>query len=126
VNGALLDAAALLPDLARWVEVRSMLLHGHARLSGDVVSSPPAFVALHRDHDQAAVVGRAAPSAVVQVAAIAEEILVVPEDEPWVRASLPAWHAESAILYRRAPAGPLPHLSAGSVRSVLIAPGHAI
>jgi hypothetical protein len=116
MKGALLDAAALLPDLARWIEVRSMLLHGHARLIGDVVSSPPAFVALYRDDDQAVVVGRAAPSSILEVAAIAEEILVVPEDEAWVRAALPAWHVKTAILYRRGASAPLPDLPAGSVR----------
>ncbi|HMJ50606.1 MAG TPA: GNAT family N-acetyltransferase [Polyangiaceae bacterium] len=113
---SLADLAALLPDLPRWIEIRSMLLHGQARLIGPVATAPPRFVALHRDGDQAVVVGRASQAAIVEMASLADEILAVPDDEPWVAAALPRWKHESAVLFRRSTESPLPTLAPGEVR----------
>jgi hypothetical protein len=94
-----------------------MLLHGRARLIGPVLSSPPAFVALHRDQDQAVVVGRASRAAILEVASLVDEILSAPEeDQPWVAGSLPNWRHESAVLFRRSPQSPLPKVARGEVR----------
>ena len=113
---SLIEVAGLLPDIPQWVEVRSMLLHGQAKLVGPVSSSPPAFVALHEDGDQAVVVGRASREAIRDVATIAPEILVATEDGSWVSAVLPDWKFESATLFRRPTASPLPPIASGDVR----------
>jgi hypothetical protein len=114
---ALAAMAGLLPDLPNWVEVRSMLLHGKATLIGPVSSSPPTFVALHRDGDQAVVVGRASRAAIVEAASTADEILAATEeDASWVAGALPDWKVESALLFRRSLQSPLPKLETGEVR----------
>jgi hypothetical protein len=112
----LADVAGLLPDAPQWVEVRGMLLQGHARLVGPVSASPAAFVVLHSDGDQAVVVGRASPAAILEAASLADEILAVPEDEPWVSRVVPSWNVESAVLFRRSPASPLPSVAGGEAR----------
>ena len=93
-----------------------MLLQGHARLVGDVAASPPAFVALHRDGDQAVVVGRAPRAGILEAAHTAGEILVAPDDEAWVHTVLPTWRVESATLYRAVPASALYAVSRTAVR----------
>lgn len=93
-----------------------MLLHGQARLVGPVAIAPPSFVALHRDGDLAVVVGRASQAAIVEAAGVADEILAVPDDEPWVAGALPSWKHESAVLFRRSAESPLPTVAPGEVR----------
>jgi len=93
-----------------------MLLKEQARLIGPIISSPPTFVALHRDGDQAVVVGRASRAAILEAASIAGEILTATEDASWVAGALPDWKAESAVLFRRSPESPLPKVAPGEVR----------
>ena len=93
-----------------------MLLHEQARLIGPASSSPPTFVALHRDGDQAVVVGRASRAAILEAASIAGEILTATEDASWVAGALPDWKVESAVLFRRSPESPLPTVRPGEVR----------
>jgi len=93
-----------------------MLLHGQARLIGPVGVAPPTFVALHRDGDQAAVVGRAARTSIVEAASTAGEIIAAVEDTPWVASTLPDWKQESAVLFRRDARSPLPRAFGGEVR----------
>ena len=93
-----------------------MLLHGHARLIGPVRTSPPAFVALYQDGDQAAVVGRAPPASILEAATTASEIIAASDDTPWVAAALRDWKLESALLFRRAAGEGLPKVAAGEVR----------
>jgi hypothetical protein len=113
---SLADVAGLLPDAPQWIEVRSMLLHGHARLIGSVDTSPPTFVALHSDGDQAVVVGRASRAAILEAASVAHEILAAAEDESWITGVLPSWKVESAVLFRRPATLFLPRIPATSVR----------
>jgi RimJ/RimL family protein N-acetyltransferase len=112
----LASVAGLLPDVPHWIEARSMLLQGQARLIGPLGVSPPTFVALHCDGDQAAVVGRAPRASIVEAASSAEEIIVAVEDTPWVASTLPDWKQESAMLFRRDVHSPLPRASGGEVR----------
>jgi hypothetical protein len=96
---SLAGVARLLPDEPRFVEVRSMLLHGRARLVGPVTATPPAFVVVHADGDQAAVIGHPLGRTIASVAMSIGEVLVLPEDRDWVSASLPTWNIEIANLY---------------------------
>lgn len=47
--------AGLLPDLPRWVEVRSLLLSGRGSILGVSDQNPPAFVALEMQTVRAAI-----------------------------------------------------------------------
>ena len=76
-----------------------MLLSGMGRVVGGVATSPVAFVALHADQDQAVVVGRPEPELIQKAAAVAPELLAVPENAEWTRAALPAWQHEAATIY---------------------------
>jgi GNAT superfamily N-acetyltransferase len=116
VPRSLADVAALLPDTARWVEVRSMLLHGQARIIGPLGTSPPTFVALHRDGDQASVVGRASHAAILDAAGLVGEILAATDDTPWVTCALPDWKVHTATLLVRAADSPLPQFGDSEVR----------
>jgi hypothetical protein len=107
VTRELADVARLLPDLPEWIEVRSMLLRQQARLIGSVSTSPPTFVALYQDGDQAAVVGRASRASILEAARTATEILAATEDTAWLAGTLPDWEVESALLFRRAAGSPL-------------------
>jgi GNAT acetyltransferase len=113
---SLRDLAGLLPDIPQWVEVRSMLLHGRARLIGPVEAPPPTFVVLHSDGDQAVVVGRASRAAIVEAASTADEILAATDDATWIISTLPEWKVETALLFRRSAASPLPRNASGEVR----------
>ena len=93
-----------------------MLLHGQARLIGSVGTSPPNFVALHSDGDQAVVVGRASRAAILEAASVADEILAAAEDESWIMGVLPSWKVESAVLFRRPATLLLPRVPPDSVR----------
>ena len=116
VTRTLKDVAGLLPDIPQWVEVRSMLLHGQARLIGPVVSSPPTFVVLHTEGDQAVAVGRASRAAILEAATTADEILTASEDASWVADALPEWKVESALLFRRPVDSVLPKVPTGAAR----------
>ncbi len=116
MTDGLADLAGLLPDVPQWIEVRSMLLQGRARLIGSVQTSPPTFVALHEDGDQAAVVGRASFAAILEAAGIADEILAATDDAPWVASTVRDWKQEPAVLFQRNAGAPLPRIVDGDVR----------
>jgi GNAT superfamily N-acetyltransferase len=110
--------ARLLPDEPRWVEVRGMLLSGMGKVVGGVATSPLAFVALHADQDQAVVVGRPERELIQKAAAVARELLTVPEDADWVGAALPSWQREAATISTAATLDPIRAVPPGVVRQV--------
>ena len=73
-----------------------MLLSGMGKVVGDVTASPVSFVALHADLDQAVVVGRPERELIRKAAAVARELLAVPENADWTSAALPNWQHETA------------------------------
>lgn len=79
-----------------------MLLSGTGRPVGAVATSPVAFVALHTDDDQAVVVGHPEREDIQKAAAIAQELLAVPENADWTAAALPRWKQEAATIYTAA------------------------
>ena len=107
--------AAELPDLPRWVEVRSMLLSGDGRVIGAVATSPLSFVVLDSS-GTAGVVGRPPATAIRAAAEQAREILAVPEDAGWVAVALPEWSLEEATLFVRAEQTPLPVFTENDAR----------
>ena len=89
---------ALIADEPRWVEVRSLLLSGRARV--EVASTtPPAFVAVRPDIAQGSVIGCPPHHVIQAMAADADEILVEPEHAEWVAQALPGWTFELAMLH---------------------------
>jgi GNAT superfamily N-acetyltransferase len=108
---------ALIADEPRWVEVRSLLLSGRARV--EVTStSPPAFVVVRPDIAQGGVIGRPPHRVIQTMAADADEMLVEPEHVAWVAQALPGWSYELATLHVLGGAPRLPHVPAGLVRTV--------
>jgi GNAT superfamily N-acetyltransferase len=79
-----------------------MLLSGTGRPVGPVATSPVAFVALHADDDQAVVVGCPERELIQKAAAVAQELLAVPENADWTAAALPGWQQEVATIYTAA------------------------
>ena len=110
--------AAELPDLPRWVEVRSMLLSGDGRVIGAVATSPLSFVVLDSS-GTAGVVGRPPATAIRAAAEQAREILAVPEDAGWVAVALPEWSLEEATLFVRAEQTPLPVFTENDARLMM-------
>ncbi len=107
--------AAELPDLPRWVEVRSMLLSGDGRVIGAVATSPLSFVVLDSS-GTAGVVGRPPATAIRAAAELAREILAVPDDVGWAVAALPEWSLEEATLFVRGEQTPLPAFTENEAR----------
>jgi GNAT superfamily N-acetyltransferase len=108
---------ALIADEPRWVEVRSLLLSGRARV--EVASTaPPAFVVVRRDVAQGGVIGRPPHRVIQAMAADADEILVEPEHAEWVAAALPGRSFEVAMLHVLGGAPRLPQVAPGLVRRV--------
>jgi GNAT superfamily N-acetyltransferase len=93
------SVAALLPDLPRWVEVRSLSLSGRGSLLGLSASDPPTFVARDADSGQVTVVGCPAHDLIQAAAASGREIWTVPENAEWTAAALPGWKRESASIH---------------------------
>ncbi len=114
-----------IPDIPRWVEARSMLISGKARVLGAEAalsaSGVPDGVIVQADARLAAVIGQPGASFIREAAGIADEILAVPENAAWIAQALPGWIHESATLHVLADAGRLPDVPDGAVR--LLAPG---
>jgi GNAT superfamily N-acetyltransferase len=109
--------ARLLPDLPRWVEVRSMLLARQGFALGLTAGPPPAFVALEPD-GLAIVVGRP-PHDVIRIAAArVREVLAPPEEAEWVGAALPHWRGEAAAIHTLDSDLRLPTVPRGIVREI--------
>lgn len=108
---------ALIADEPRWVEVRSILLSGRARV--EVTSTaPPAFVVVRPDIAQGGVIGRPPHRVIQALAADAEEMLVEPEHAQWVAEALPGWTFELATLHVLGGAPRLPQVAPGLVRTI--------
>lgn len=110
--------AASLPDIPRWVEVRSMLLRGQGTAQGLVEGDEPVFVAEYDDHGQASVVGRPAADVIRDVASRCAEMWAVPENSDWVNAALLGWKRESADIHLPGPELRLPEPVPGLIRVV--------
>jgi RimJ/RimL family protein N-acetyltransferase len=91
--------AALLPDLPRWVEVRSLLLSGRGTVLSLTASDPPAFVARDPDDGQVMVIGYPGHDLIQSAAAGAREIWTVPESAQWTATALPGWKREPATIH---------------------------
>jgi hypothetical protein len=109
------EASLLVPDLPRWVEVRSMLLSGGAIL-GDVSTHPPAFVVLQATTGQMAVVGHPSRDTIQAAARQAQEIIALPENADWTTAALPDWIGEPATIHVLGQSPRLPPVPPGTVR----------
>jgi RimJ/RimL family protein N-acetyltransferase len=110
--------ARLLPDEPRWVEVRGMLLSGMGRPVGAVATSPLALVALHAAEDQAVVIGHPERELIQKAAAVAQELLAVPENADWTAAALPGWQQEAATIYTAATLDRIRAVPPGVVRQL--------
>ncbi len=108
---------ALIADEPRWVEIRSLLLSGRARVEV-TTASPPAFTVVRADIAQGGVVGRPPHRAIQIMAASAEEILAEPEHVEWVAAALPDWRFEVATLHVLGANARFPAVPRGLVRTV--------
>jgi hypothetical protein len=109
--------ARLLPDLPRWVEVRSMLLKGQGFAIGVTVGPPPAFVAMEPD-ELGVVVGRPPQDVIRMAAARVRELLAAPEEADWVASALPRWSREPAAIHTLESDARLPTVPPGIVREV--------
>jgi GNAT superfamily N-acetyltransferase len=108
---------ALIADEPRWVEVRSLMLSGRARVEVASVS-PPALIVVRADVAQGGIVGRPPHQAIQTMAASVDEILVEPEHVEWVAAALPDWPFELAMLHVLGGVPRLPVVPRGRVRIV--------
>jgi GNAT superfamily N-acetyltransferase len=111
--------AHLLPDLPRWVEVRSLLLSGRGLTVGTTAGPPPAFVAFEPD-GLAVVVGHPAEDLVRAAAVRTREVLAAPEDADRVAAALPSWNRERATIHVLDSDQRLPAVPPGAVRELSI------
>jgi hypothetical protein len=110
--------AALLPDIPRWVETRSMLLSGHCDLFG-VEESGPCFVVRDAEEPLVSVVERPEIANIREAVSREwrEEVAIsAPEDAGHVSAALPEWRVGDATIHLLGNAPRLPPVSEGSVR----------
>lgn len=94
--------AATLPDLPRWVEVRSMLLCGRGEVYGWEETGAGNFVIRDPEAKLIAVLGRPARTAIQAAAARQSQqgaLITALENRSYVAAALPAWGAETATLH---------------------------
>jgi hypothetical protein len=113
----MMPLAAELPDIPRWVEVRSMLRSGHGRVIGAVTTSPLSFVVLDSS-GTAGVVGRPLATEIRAAAEQAREVLVAPEEAGWAAAALPEWGLEEATLFVRSDQVVLPVFTENEARHI--------
>jgi len=92
------SVAMLLPDLPRWVEVRSALLSGHGSALGLHPDGSPDFV-MQAKTGEITVVGSPPIDIIRRAAAQTREVWSVPENADWTAAALPGWSQESAIIH---------------------------
>lgn len=116
--------AGSLPDVPRWLEIRSMLLSGRCEVLGLEEGAPtPSFVAreLEEGEEQMIyVVGRPSSEEAIREAARrnrgAGMVLAAPEDASHVLGALPGWKANRATLHLLGDAPRLPSPAEGEVR----------
>jgi hypothetical protein len=112
------DVAALLPDLPRWVEARSILLAGRGELLG-LALDPLACAIADPAFRSAIVVGRPPYEAIGEALALAgpgASVVAPPESREWVAAALPELAVERAVLHVMGSEPRLPELAPGDVR----------
>ena len=115
--------AGSLPDVPRWLEIRSMLLSGRCEVLGPEEGAPtPGFVAreLEEGEEQMIyVVGRPSSEAIREAARRNRGLgmaLAAPEDAPHVLGALPGWTTNRVALHLLGDAPRLPSLAEGEVR----------
>lgn len=114
--------AGSLPDVPRWLEVRSMLISGHCEVLGlEERETQPNFVAreLEEGEDRMVyVVGRPSPGAIREAARRNRGggmVMAAPEDASNIEGALPGWTATRATLHLLGDAPHLPSLAEGEV-----------
>jgi GNAT superfamily N-acetyltransferase len=112
-----------LPDIPRWLYVRSMLLAGRCEVFGLAEEGPePQFVAreLEEGEDQAiCVVGRPQADAIREAARRNRgggDLLTTPEGAPHILGALPGWAATRVPLHLLGDASRLPRIAGAEVR----------
>ena len=112
------DVAKVLPDLPRWVEVRSMLLSKRAKIFGlDREATPiPSFAVVQDDVGVAGTPPAEAIREAVRHSGDGRIVLAVPENVAWVKAVLSDWTCERAALHTLVGPDRLPHVPPGAVR----------
>ncbi len=112
------ELAALLPDVPRWVEIRSILLAGRGEVLGP--SREPLACALADPAFRSAiVVGRPPYEAIGEAAALAGpggSVIAPPESRDWVAGALPELRVERAVLHVLGSESRLPETAPGAVR----------
>ncbi len=112
------DIAALLPDLPRWVELRSTLLAGRGEVLG-LSLRPLACAVVDPSFGAVEVVGRPPVDALGEAAALAGpnvSILATAENREWVATALPELRVERAILHVLGSEPRLPEVAPGWAR----------
>jgi RimJ/RimL family protein N-acetyltransferase len=115
--------ARALPDLPRWVEVRSMLLSGRCELFGADESGGARFAVSDPDREVIALVGRPDRSVVEQALSSTEGkgVVICPhEDSDHAQNGLSDWRMSPAALHRLSETARLPEEQDSRVR--LLAP----
>jgi hypothetical protein len=115
--------ASRLPDLPRWVELRSELLGGDAEVLG-LRLDPLAFVVAAPAFGSVQVCGRPSLAAIGEAVGLAGpriEVLATLEDREWVRGALPELAPERAVLHLLGAGARLP--DPGSIRVRHLRPG---
>ncbi|MGI9078513.1 MAG: GNAT family N-acetyltransferase [Gemmatimonadaceae bacterium] len=121
------EVANTLPDLPRWVEVRSMLLADRAEVFGLDLAAAPSFVAVHADGGLMGIVGMPRPAAIhdaIRSSGNVDSVLAIPEDAAWVEHVLTDWSHERAVLHVLPDPSRLPSVPQGTVR--LLAPSDIV
>lgn len=114
------ELAALLPDLPRWVETRSILLAGRGEVLG-LSLDPLACAVADPAFGSAIAVGRPPYEAIGEALALAgprASVMAPPESREWVVAALPELSPERALLHVMGPEPTLPQLRPGDVRQL--------
>ena len=115
--------AHALPDIPRWLYVRSMLLSGRCEVLGLAEGGPePQFVARELDESEdraVCVVGRPPADAIREAARRNRdggELLTTSEGASHILGALPDWTATRATLHLLGDASRLPRIAGGEVR----------
>jgi hypothetical protein len=116
--------AHALPDIPRWLHVRSMLLSGRCEVLGLAEGgSKPQFVAreLEESEDRAVCVVGHLPADVIREAArrsrYGGDVLATPEGASHILGALPDWTATRATLHLLGDAAQLPRIAGAEVRA---------